>query len=65
MTPPMDEARTGADSGGSGVDLRDLVARLEQCEQHSSECAEFRARVVETLDAQLQYLARELRALLV
>jgi hypothetical protein len=62
MTPPMDEARSDA---GGGIDLRDVLARLEQCEQHNTECVEFRSRVVETLDAQLQYLARELRALLV
>jgi hypothetical protein len=66
MTPPMDEARSDAGGGGSDgeIDLVELAARVERCEQHNAQCQVFQAAVVETLDRQLRFTAKELRALL-
>lgn len=67
MAAPTDggsPVETGSDGDLEGVDLRALVARVEQCEKRTERCERIAVAVVETLDRDLRFAAKELRTLL-
>lgn len=65
MEPPTEETRSDAGSGGSDdVALEKLVARIERCEEQIEQGQQVQAAIIETLDRDLRFAAKELRALL-